>query len=224
MVASCVTLPHLSSPPPDKKSRQPVRREPGSATPRQQSAAHSGVKLHPPQRQPQPLRPSTPSPHPTPRSGWRAGSRSPRAHRRAEEDLVPVRDTNAQSVTAPLHTSACALKASDTQLEPGQARGREAGSSEGDGETKVKTVQYLLGELKALIAGEGQWILWRLYRSVLVCSFQTSTVCVFAGSVAERLLSHLEQTVTSALIHGCSIIRTEPEVSPQHGQNAQLRR
>lgn len=167
MVASCLTLSRLSSPPPDKKSRQPVRREPGGTTPRQRSAvaaAHSGVQLHPPRRQPQP---STPSPHPAPRSARRAGSRSPRARCQAEEeDLVPVRDTGTQSLTAHPRIRACTLQTSTTQLEPGQACGQEVGGSEGDGEGKVKTVRYLLGELKALIAGEGRWSLRRPYLSV----------------------------------------------------------
>ncbi|AWO95858.1 putative coiled-coil domain-containing protein 14 [Scophthalmus maximus] len=65
----------------------------------------------------------------------------------------------------------------------------------------VKTVQYLLGELKALITGQ--------------------------GSVAERLLSHLEQAVSSPLLNdGDSNIQTEsvPDMTSLHRQNVQLRR
>lgn len=104
--------------------------------------------------------------------------------------MVPVRDTSSQSVTARSRIRTCTLKTSNTQLVAGRAgvqddaRSKEVGSSEGDGEVKVKTVQYLLGELKALIAGEGQWISYGGHlssttsRSVVICSFQIRRLCV----------------------------------------------
>ncbi|XP_068446677.1 uncharacterized protein [Clinocottus analis] len=108
-----------------------------------------------------------------------------------EEEFVPVRDLAVrQSGT---------LKKSSMQLDEvlQDSHSREDCSAETD--VEVKTVQYLLGELKALIAGQ--------------------------GSVAERLLSRLEQTVSSALMGaGSSNIWTEPEPLSLHSQNTQLHR
>ncbi|XP_075950393.1 uncharacterized protein LOC142952517 [Anarhichas minor] len=114
---------------------------------------------------------------------------------REEEEFAPVRDIDVQSsAVRPTWT----MKMSNMQLELGQVdKVPQDGSAETD--RKVKTVQYLLGELKALIAGQ--------------------------GSVAERLLSHLEQTVSSPLMDaGSSNIRTEPQQPSHHMQNTQLRR
>ncbi|KAM6892903.1 uncharacterized protein ccdc14 [Lycodopsis pacificus] len=114
---------------------------------------------------------------------------------REEEEFVPVRDIDVQSSAV---RATWTMKMSNMQLELGQVdKVRQDCSAETD--RKVKTVQYLLGELKALIAGE--------------------------GSVAERLLSHLEQTVSSPLMDaGSSNIRTEPQQPSLHMQNTQLRR
>ncbi|XP_076579110.1 LOW QUALITY PROTEIN: uncharacterized protein ccdc14 [Chaetodon auriga] len=239
-----------SSPPTDQGSCQSVQCGPGSTTPRaaHQSAvpaAHSGVKLHPPQKQPQTLQqyltppsrcqtlsPITPPPqsqttipplHPTPPSGrmplpqtdCQSASEAPHIHRNEEfeEDFVPVRDINTQSTSSDIHTAVrqkhshthtCSLKTSSMQLEPGQldkvaqdTPSREDCSAETD--VNMKTVQDLLGELKALISGQ--------------------------GSVAERLLSILEQTVSSPLMNvGSSNIQTEPHLSSLHSQNTQLHR
>ncbi|GLD64761.1 coiled-coil domain-containing protein 14 [Lates japonicus] len=68
-------------------------------------------------------------------------------------------------------------------------------------EVRARTVQYLLGELRALIAGQ--------------------------GSVAEKLLSHLEQTVSSPLMNaGSSNSQTDsvPDLSSLHSQNTELHR
>ncbi|XP_031708253.1 coiled-coil domain-containing protein 14 isoform X2 [Anarrhichthys ocellatus] len=114
---------------------------------------------------------------------------------REEEEFVPVRDIDVQSsAVRPMWT----MKMSNMQLELGQVdKVPQDCSAETD--RKGKTVQYLLGELKALIAGQ--------------------------GSVAERLLSHLEQTVSSPLMDaGSSNIRTEPQQPSHHMQNTQLRR
>lgn len=78
-----------------------------------------------------------------------------------------MRDTNTQSTPTDTHTAArhthihtCIMKMSNMQLEPGQADKvpQDTHSMEdcsAEAEVKVKTVQYLLGELKALIAGQG---------------------------------------------------------------------
>ncbi|XP_073351532.1 uncharacterized protein ccdc14 isoform X2 [Pagrus major] len=244
-----------------QKSCPSVQHGPGSTTPRTtyQSpvpAAHAGVKLHPPQKQPptplyshlppsnsqalQHLSPTQPPPQtslppsqpqtsippshsaanpgrmPVAKTDCQSTSQSPQTHYKAEcdreeEDFVPVRDTNTQSTATDAHTAVgsthshihtCALKMLDMQLEHGQAdevpqdkHSREDSSAET--EVKVKTAQYLLGELRALIVGQ--------------------------GSVAERLLCHLEQTITSPLINvGSPNIQTEPDLSSLHSQNNQL--
>ncbi|XP_059183520.1 coiled-coil domain-containing protein 14-like [Centropristis striata] len=142
---------------------------------------------------------STPPPQPPPPSGqlplpqtvFQAHSEAPHTHcDREEEEFIPVRDTHTHS---PVHT--CTLKLSHTQLEPGQPEDTHVG---GDGssetEVRVKTAQCLLGELKALMAGQ--------------------------GSVAERLLSHLEQSLPLMNVGG-SNIQTEPVLLRE---NTQLRR
>ncbi|XP_044043845.1 coiled-coil domain-containing protein 14 isoform X2 [Siniperca chuatsi] len=177
-----------------------------------------------PQTSAPPPQTSIPPPYSTPHSGWpplpqtdcQAASEAPHAHCKAEcdseeEEFVPVRDINTQSTAADTHTAVrhththidtCIMKMSNMQLEPGQVNKvpQDTHSVEDcSAETEVKTVQYLLGELKALIAGQ--------------------------GSVAERLLSHLEQTLSSPLMNvGRSNIQTEPDLSSIHSQNTQLRR
>ncbi|KAM9830524.1 uncharacterized protein ccdc14 isoform X2 [Syngnathus typhle] len=82
-------------------------------------------------------------------------------------DSVPVKDTDILSET---HQS---VPNSDKKFEAGQPYDThlDARSEEDIGPGKLRTVQYLLGELKTLIAGK--------------------------GSIAEKLLSHLELTVSS---------------------------
>ncbi|XP_078147110.1 coiled-coil domain-containing protein 14 [Centroberyx gerrardi] len=95
-------------------------------------------------------------------------------HRGKEEECVPVRDRNSQS-----RSEGCTAEM----------------------EVKVKTVQYLLGELKALITGQ--------------------------GGVAEKLLSDLEQTVSLLPLNvGSSNIQAEIALvlQPLRSQNTQLRR
>ncbi|XP_074483076.1 uncharacterized protein ccdc14 isoform X2 [Sebastes fasciatus] len=130
---------------------------------------------------------------------------------REEEEFVPVRDITTRSTAADAHTAVrhshihtCTTKMSNMQLESGQLdkvpqdthSGEDSSAETG---VKMRTVQYLLGELKALIAGQ--------------------------GSLAERLLSHLEQAVSSPLMNvGSSNLQTEPDLSSLHSQNTQLRR
>ncbi|XP_026217349.1 uncharacterized protein ccdc14 isoform X2 [Anabas testudineus] len=230
-----------------QKSSQSPQCGAGTTTPRPShrfiaAAAHSGVKLHPPRKQPHARLQS----HDTPpsRSKTLFSPKTPSAlslqtqpsvllsvvqssshsgqlpvlqaeadavrHCDAdcdggEEDLVPVRDINTVTDThAGVHLHTCTMKMSNQQLEPApgdevpqDTDSRKDCSAETD--VKVKTVQYLLGELKALIAGQ--------------------------GSVAEMLLSHLEQTVSSPQMNdGSSIIQTVPDASSLHSQNTQLRR
>ncbi|XP_023282714.1 coiled-coil domain-containing protein 14 [Seriola lalandi dorsalis] len=118
-----------------------------------------------------------------------------------EEESVPVRDIDPQSTHTLSHIHTCTRKMSNTHLDPGPAD--EVPQDSESRETcrpdtcrpetcRAETVQYLLGELKALIAGR--------------------------GSVAERLLSHLEQTVSSPLMN----IQTETD--PHLNQNIQVHR
>ncbi|XP_029304947.1 coiled-coil domain-containing protein 14 isoform X2 [Cottoperca gobio] len=193
------------------------------------AAALSPQKLHPLQTQPpnllQHLRPTTPPPQPSispsgqlllPQTECQAAAEVPHAHCVSEcdgeeDEFVPVRDINTQSSvvhTAVRHTHShvhtCTLKMSSMQLEPGQSaevpqdtQSEEDGSAET--QEKVKTVQCLLGELKALIAGR--------------------------GSVAERLLCQLEQTVSSPRTDvGGPNITTAPDPPSLHSHNSQLRR
>ncbi|XP_037097359.1 uncharacterized protein ccdc14 isoform X2 [Syngnathus acus] len=112
-------------------------------------------------------------------------------------DSVPVKDTDIQSET---HQS---VHNSDKKFDAGQpydthldARSEE---KEDIGPGKLRTVQYLLGELKTLIAGK--------------------------GSIAEKLLSHLELTVSSPQLNSKG---SDPEKSADlqglHNLNAQLHR
>ncbi|XP_044200186.1 coiled-coil domain-containing protein 14 [Thunnus albacares] len=134
---------------------------------------------------------------------------------REQEESVPVRDTNTQSSGTDPHTGVrdthshihtCTMKMSKLQLEAGQAdtfpQDTHSGEdSSAETEVKQRTVQYLLGELKALIAGQ--------------------------GSVAERLLSHLEQTVSSPLMNVSSSnspAESAADLQSLHIQNSQLRR
>ncbi|XP_042368892.1 coiled-coil domain-containing protein 14 isoform X2 [Plectropomus leopardus] len=169
-------------------------------------AAHSGVKLQSPRKQPATLRqarlspsprqtlrhlpPNTPPPQtvvsqpqptpdslqlPVPLTECQAAPDAPHTHGQAEEKFVPVRDISVQNTAADTH---CGVESEDV---------------------KVETVQYLLGELKSLITGQ--------------------------GSVAERLLSRLEHTLSSPQMNvGISNIQTEPELSSLQSQNTQLRR
>ncbi|KAG8004715.1 hypothetical protein GBF38_009109 [Nibea albiflora] len=148
------------------------RCESGGTTPRTRRpavpAAHSGVKLHPARKKPHTplqshpsplqrlttttttttqLQTSTPPVQLTPDAGR---SPLPQTDRDGEEDFVPVRDTAGDArARSPVHT--CTRKVSDMQLEPGPVD-RDAHSAEAG--VQVRTVQYLLGELKALIAGQ----------------------------------------------------------------------
>ncbi|XP_026157773.1 uncharacterized protein ccdc14 [Mastacembelus armatus] len=175
-----------------QRTVQPGRCDHGSSAPRtahRSAAAHAGVKLHPPQKQCQ--TPCTPRPQPgastlPPRSQTSTPSlrqterpptsEAPRSHCNEEEDEeVPVRDIDTQSTNTDMHS--CTVKMSDMHLETGQAGdvAQRTHSREDCGETDINTVQYLLEELKALITGQ--------------------------GSVAERLLSRLEQAVTPPLFN-----------------------
>ncbi|KAM4560088.1 uncharacterized protein ccdc14 isoform 2-T2 [Odontesthes bonariensis] len=214
----------------NKLAKKTDQHGPGSLTPRTHrstvQAPHSGVKLHPPQKRAlqmhnlnlehlssavpphqtaiaslQPEKSFPPSLHlPASPSDYQPVSEASHSHRIAEcdreEELEPVRDVNIQSSATDSHTAvghrhinACNLKMTNLQLEPGQAakapadtRSREECCAET--EAKAKTAVHLLGELKALIAGQ--------------------------GSVAERLLSHLEQTVSShTQLCRCGTIQNE---------------
>ncbi|XP_051915186.1 coiled-coil domain-containing protein 14 isoform X2 [Hippocampus zosterae] len=105
-------------------------------------------------------------------------------------DSVPVKDTDAQSAHA-----------YNTKFNPGPPYDTPRDVHSGDDvcAEKLRTVQYLLGELKGLIAGK--------------------------GSIAEQLLSHLETTVSSPQLISKGF---EPEKSADletlRNLNAQLHR
>lgn len=88
------------------------------------------------------------------------------------EELVPVRDTNIQRCAESQPAVSCTVRMSSLQLETRQEDKIPAEEESCDRtEEKMKTVQGLLGDLRTLISGE--------------------------DSEAERLLSHLEQVVSS---------------------------
>ncbi|XP_028427745.1 coiled-coil domain-containing protein 14 isoform X2 [Perca flavescens] len=242
----------------DQKSCPSGSTAPRTTPPSAVPAAHSQVKLRPPQLQSHvpsspgqtlqrlpatnhpppkprtsvsPPQPSIPPPQPDPHSGrppppqtdCQAASEAPhprcQAERDREEEFVPVRDIDTQSTAAdphaavrhaPSHVNACTSKMSNMQLELGKVNAvpqdphggeerRDARSGKDCSAEKEGKCKHLLAELKALISGQ--------------------------GSVAERLLSHLEQTVSSPLMNaGGSSIPTAPDLSSLHSQNTRLRR
>ncbi|XP_068165506.1 coiled-coil domain-containing protein 14 isoform X2 [Antennarius striatus] len=195
----------------------------GSTTPRRRlQSAHSGVKLHPPHTHTQtqrpsllprqtPKQPSSYSPHPqvvtpppSPASGPSSHSGQTAAdaqHTHSqnecvsdEEEIVPVRDDSAQSTSAHTHTAVRHTHTAVTHTHTPTHTHIQLDVSEDGGAEKVQTVQYLMRQLKALITGQ--------------------------GSVAERLLSDLEQTVSFPSMN----IQTEAELSSLRSQNTELRR
>ncbi|XP_037618182.1 coiled-coil domain-containing protein 14-like isoform X2 [Sebastes umbrosus] len=195
-------LPQTSIPPPQTSIPPPQT----SAPPHQTSIPPHQTSIPPPETSFPPHQTSIPPPQlPLPQTDCQAECD------REEEEFVPVRDITTRSTATDAHTAVrhshihtCTTKMSNMQLEPGQLdkvpqdthSGEDSSAETG---VKMRTVQHLLGELKALIAGQ--------------------------GSVAERLLSHLEQAVSSPLMDvGRSNLQTEPDLSSLHSQNTQLRR
>ncbi|XP_077461265.1 uncharacterized protein ccdc14 [Stigmatopora argus] len=104
-------------------------------------------------------------------------------------DSVPVKDTD------PKNETRSRVHAYDKKIE--QPCDTQSGEDISTG--KLRTVHYLLGELKALIAGK--------------------------GSVAERLLSHLEVTVSSPQVNSNNLDPEKPTgMQALHSQNDQLHR
>ncbi|XP_062303402.1 uncharacterized protein ccdc14 isoform X2 [Osmerus eperlanus] len=165
-------------------------------------------------------------PHPGSRWAHRegaAGAPPGRTEEEEGEDIVPTRDTSAQTSlenpTPAVYTIAnlcvtCTKPHSHLGSEPAQSAETPHGrphtphpllSSETcspeKAAWKVMTVQYLLGELKALLAGQ--------------------------DGVAERLLSDLEETVSHLpVMVGSSNVQAEIAMvlQPLRSENAQLRR
>ncbi|KAM8903485.1 uncharacterized protein ccdc14 isoform 2-T2 [Spinachia spinachia] len=189
-IPPCQTFSHLSQTPNHLSSPQLLFHLPGKRTSNHplQSPIHlSQISTHP----------FHPSIHPPQTSLHLPQTSSSHTYCRVEwdrEEEKCVRDIRVQSCP----------KRSDMPLEPGQVDRVPLDTPSkrdctGETDEKVKTVQYLLGELKAMIAGQ--------------------------GSVAERLLTHLEQTVTSPMMDaGSSNIWREPEPLSLHSQNDLLRR
>ncbi|XP_057678548.1 uncharacterized protein ccdc14 isoform X3 [Corythoichthys intestinalis] len=107
-------------------------------------------------------------------------------------DSVPVKDTD------PKRDTCLSMHAYDKKIDLGQPCDTDHHAQSGEDSTgKLRTVHYLLGELKALIAGK--------------------------GSVAERLLSHLEITVSSPQVNSLDPGKTA-DIEALHIQNDQLHR
>lgn len=140
-----------------------------------QTLRHPSPIQPPPQTSLSPSQPQTPIPPHLPAADCRSTDQTPPAHCKAgcdreADDVVPVRDTDTQSTATDAHTAVrntqphihtCTLKLSDMQLEHGASdevpqdkHCREDSSAET--QVKVKTVQFLLGELRALIVGQGE--------------------------------------------------------------------
>ncbi|XP_067349532.1 uncharacterized protein ccdc14 isoform X2 [Channa argus] len=198
--------------------------------------AHSGVKLHPPRKEihaqlrsltprsqthsssnpPPQCQTSTLAPQPQPsillsvvQSSSHSGQLSlcqadtvRRCDTEEEDEFIPVRDTDTQNTGTDTHTQpnlhVYTMKMAKMHLEPGPSDEVPQDTDHRSNCMKVKTVQYLLEELKALIAGQ--------------------------GSVAEMLLSQLEQTVISPQMNDDrSVFETVPDLSSVHNQNCHLR-
>ncbi|XP_041637929.1 coiled-coil domain-containing protein 18 [Cheilinus undulatus] len=193
----------------DKRISRSVQHAAGSRTPKtphqpaRVPAAHSGVKLHPPQKHPHtpkhisapPLKTQTSTAPPSsvpPKSNTNhcSAAEAPNSHCEGDDgELVPVRDGDTNT-----------LQTSDIQLDHDPTAQRDEGvlqDSHGCREERVREAGELLGELRALIAGQ--------------------------GSAAEILLGHLEQTVSSSSssLMKAADIQSESELQ---SQNAQLRR
>ncbi|XP_060888852.1 uncharacterized protein ccdc14 [Labrus mixtus] len=208
----------------DQRICRSVQRAAGGKTPKTphlSPAAHSGVKLqkHPRTQNYALQHLSSSTPHtatpppsnrpPTPKTDCCPAAEAPNSPCKdgGEDEFVPVRDVDPQSSsthTAVTNTHTCTLKTPDMQLERAQGEGAPLQDSHRkQTEEKVRTAQGLLGELRAVIAGQ--------------------------GSAAEILLSHLEQTVSSSSLSSLmkaagSDVETEPELSSLQSQNTQLRR
>ncbi|XP_063734033.1 coiled-coil domain-containing protein 14 isoform X2 [Eleginops maclovinus] len=164
------------------------------------AAAVSPQKLLPPQKRAPTLLPHKRPPTPPPLSDPQSASEAPPTSCLSdgdgeEEECVPVRDTDTHPAVRQTHSHTCSVQKPDTMLEPGQvAMVTEDTQSVGG----RRTVQHLLEELKALITGQ--------------------------GSTAERLLSHLEQSLSSQLMDVGGPVQTAGELSSVQNQNCQLRR
>ncbi|XP_035768801.1 uncharacterized protein ccdc14 isoform X2 [Neolamprologus brichardi] len=160
-------------------------------------APHSGVKLHPPQKPcPTQLQSHLLSPRLLPhavgppqheasvllsvrqssslssrRAACRPDSETPRTTCDEAQEFVPVRDTNTRSPSTHTLTRAHGDSCS-VKVAHLQLQPGQAEESNAEAQTKAHKLQHLFAQLKALIAGQ--------------------------GSVAESLLSHLEQTVSTA--------------------------
>ncbi|XP_005748120.1 ELKS/Rab6-interacting/CAST family member 1 [Pundamilia nyererei] len=160
-------------------------------------APHSGVKLHPPQKPcPTQLQSHLLSPRLLPRTvspprheasvllsvrqssslsshrtACRPDSETPRTACDEAQEFVPVRDTHTQSPSTHTLTHAHGDSCS-MKMAHFQLEPGQAEESNTEAQTKAHKLQHLFAQLKPLIAGQ--------------------------GSVAESLLSHLEQTVSTA--------------------------
>ncbi|XP_077440901.1 uncharacterized protein ccdc14 isoform X2 [Vanacampus margaritifer] len=110
-------------------------------------------------------------------------------------DSVPVKDTDTQSKTL------LKVQAYNTKYDHSQPYDshHDTHSGEDISAGKLRTVQYLLGELKTLIAGK--------------------------GSIAEKLLSHLEMTVSSPQLNSSGLApEKSADLQALQNLNAQLHR
>lgn len=85
-------------------------------------------------------------------------STAPRENRQAAfdgDEEVPVRDVDTQSIATDSRTHARTVKMSNVALEPRQEVASSGEANSAEAEEGLRTVQYLLGELKSLFGGQG---------------------------------------------------------------------
>lgn len=71
-----------------------------------------------------------------------------------------MRDVDTKSIATDSRVHACAVKMPNVRPELRQEVGSSGEVNSAEAEEGVRTVQYLLGELKSLFGGEGNLKLW----------------------------------------------------------------
>ncbi|KAJ4924390.1 hypothetical protein JOQ06_000630 [Pogonophryne albipinna] len=198
--------PHLSPPPLHLRPRPPSPHlSPPPLHPRPQTSIpppQPPTPPPPPQTSIPPPQPPTPPPPPQtsvppPQSDPQAASEAPPTSCLSDCDVEEeecVPVRDTDTHTAVRQTHTCSVVMPNTQMETGHV----AMVTEDTRVGERKMVQNLLEELKALITGQ--------------------------GSAAERLLSHLEQSLSSQLMDVGGPVQTAVDLSSVQNQNCQLRR
>ncbi|XP_034061334.1 transcription activator BRG1 isoform X2 [Gymnodraco acuticeps] len=186
--------PQTSIPPP-----QPTTPQPSVPPPPPQTSIPPPQPPTPPQSSIPPPQPPTPpqTSVPPPQSDRQAASEAPPTSCLSDCDVEEeecVPVRDTDTHTAVRQTHTCSVVMPNTQMETGHV----AMVTEDTRVGERKMVQNLLEELKALITGQ--------------------------GSAAERLLSHLEQSLSSQLMDVGGPVQTAVDLSSVQNQNCQLRR